>query len=566
MFLKRLAISNNFSLVREINFHKGLNLIVDETITTDSKESGNNVGKTTILRLIDYCFGGDGKNIYSDPEFKEKANTHIEQFLTENNIIITMVLTDSMDSPHTREIVVRRNFLKRSEKLLEINGEQQTVRDFPRELKRLIFDSTAKKPNLRQIISKNFRYEKNRLTNTVKVLSPYTRAEEYESLFLFWLGIDDDKNSRKQELLYKRRGEESLLTALRRETSLSQIEQSLIVLERTISELELRRDSFSVNVLYEEDLEHLNVTRCRISDLSTKVGGLEMRRSLILESKRELENEANTVEAKRVRELYEEAKLLLPDLQKTFEDTLKFHNSMVQSRMDFITKELPALEDELVRTKTHLSEKLAIESRLVDKLRKSGVVEELQSTISDIKDASERKGALEEQRRLWTSATESIQIINDELSTINRSLESKDELLQRRIAEFNKYFTNISSRLYGEQFILSSAWEDKGLALKISSIGGNLGTGKKRGQIAAFDLAYIQFADAEGIKCLHFVLQDQIENVHDNQISSILTNVVSEVNCQYVLPVLRDKLPDDIDVEAYAIVTLSQDDKLFRIP
>ena len=291
-----------------------------------------------------------------------------------------------------------------------------------------------------------------------------------------------------------------------------------------------------------------------------------MRRSLIVESKKDLENEASTLEAKRVRELYDEAQLLLPDLQKTFEDTLEFHNRMVQSRMDFITKELPALEDELRMVKGRLSEQLAGESRLAKKLRKSGVVEELQSIISDLNDAFEQKGALEEQRRMWASASEKIKTIDTELSSINESLDSKDELVQRRITEFNKYFADISSRLYGEKFILSSAREDKGLDLKISSIGGNLGTGKKRGQIATFDLAYIQFADAEGINCLHFVLQDQIENVHDNQISGLLSDVVSEVNCQYVLPVLRDKLPEGIDVAACAIVTLSQDDKLFRIP
>ena len=31
MFLKRLKIENKLGLIREIEFHKGLNLIVDET-------------------------------------------------------------------------------------------------------------------------------------------------------------------------------------------------------------------------------------------------------------------------------------------------------------------------------------------------------------------------------------------------------------------------------------------------------------------------------------------------------------------------------------------------------
>ena len=60
MFLKRLDIQNNDSIIRSINFHKGINLIIDETQTSDKKESGNNVGKTTVLRLIDFCLGGKG--------------------------------------------------------------------------------------------------------------------------------------------------------------------------------------------------------------------------------------------------------------------------------------------------------------------------------------------------------------------------------------------------------------------------------------------------------------------------------------------------------------------------
>ncbi len=83
--------------------------------------------------------------------------------------------------------------------------------------------------------------------------------------------------------------------------------------------------------------------------------------------------------------------------------------------------------------------------------------------------------------------------------------------------------------------------------------------------MASFDLSYIKFADEKGIPCLHFVLQDQIENVHSNQITNLLTEIVNEVNCQYVLPVLRDKLPKNIDISPLEILSLSQGDKLFKI-
>ena len=58
MFLKLLLISTPTKVIREINFHKGLNLIVDDTPNSETS-TGNNVGKTTILKLIDFCLGRD---------------------------------------------------------------------------------------------------------------------------------------------------------------------------------------------------------------------------------------------------------------------------------------------------------------------------------------------------------------------------------------------------------------------------------------------------------------------------------------------------------------------------
>ena len=159
MFLKSLKIENGESLIREIPFHSGINLIVDETNTSDRKQSGNNVGKTTVLRLIDYCLAGKGENIYKDPEFKDKSNNQIiENFLKGNNIIITLILKEDLEITLSKEIVIRRNFLSRKEKIQEINGEEYGNDEFPKKLKELIFNSSSQKPTFRQIISKNIHH------------------------------------------------------------------------------------------------------------------------------------------------------------------------------------------------------------------------------------------------------------------------------------------------------------------------------------------------------------------------------------------------------------------------
>lgn len=564
MFLKSLKIDNNGTVIRNIEFHKGINLIIDETKTSDRKESGNSVGKTTVLRLIDYCFGGDGKNIYQDTEFKQKSNTEVEQFLTNKNVVITMTLVKDINNSESDEVVIKRNFLQRQEKILEINNEQLKNEDFIKRLQELIFKTTCEKPKFRQIIAKNIRYEKNRLLNTLKVLH-FGKNEDYEALYLYWLGIEIDNNARKQTLIREKVIEENLQSRLKKDSTKSLIEQSLIVLNRKIESLEKKKDDLSINIRYKEEIHELNLTKSEINRLSTALSRLEFRKELILESKSDLAKDKADIDMKQVKAIYSEAKALIPNLQKTFEETLEFHNRMIDERIKYVTKELPEVESAILNLKRKMEEKLITEKTLSVSLKKKEFVEDINILVKELNDAYEQKGKYDEMNSMWESTEKKLGEIKKELENINAGISTKDGLIKERIQSFNKYFSDISNKLYGELFVLSEAKNDKGYDLNISSISGNLGTGKKKGQIAAFDLAYIQFADANNIECLHFILHDQIENVHDHQISNLLTEIVSNVNCQYILPVLRDKLPPDIDIDQYKVLSLSQSQKLFRI-
>lgn len=565
MFLKLLRIEHNDVLVREINFHKGINLIVDETKTASKKESGNNVGKTTVLRLIDYCLGGTGENIYKDAEFNQNRNIEIESYLKNNKIIVSLLLVDNIDHP-LEEICISRNFLSRQKKLIEINGERyKDEKALGKELKMRIFHSEEEKPTFRQIISKNIRDEKNRLQHTLKVLHATTTRDVYEPLFLFWLGIELEPGNHKDKLNRDRKVEENLQSRLKREGTLSMIEQSLIVIERSIQDLTARKESFNLNPSFESDLEALNQIKFDLNRLSIELSRWELRKELIIESKNELEKEKANIDTTQILNLYKEAKALLPNLQRTFEETLNFHNQMIGEKLKYVSKELPDLEKKIISLKREINDLLMNERKLSLALKKNGATDDLQTIITDLNAEFEKKGRNEELKRLWHQSIMNMSEIDTQLSHINEELISKDELIQKRVSIFNRYFSSITNKLYGEREILSANPTDTGYEFLITPVAGNPGTGKKKGQIAAFDLAYIQFADNLGIKCLHFVLNDQIENIHDNQINNLLLEIVSETNCQYILPVLRDKLPGDIDIDEYEVLTLSQFDKLFKI-
>jgi hypothetical protein len=99
---------------------------------------------------------------------------------------------------------------------------------------------------------------------------------------------------------------------------------------------------------------------------------------------------------------------------------------------------------------------------------------------------------------------------------------------------------------------------------KFNAFNTNFSSGKKQGEISCFDIAYTLYADEENIPCLHFLLNDKKELMHDNQLLNI-AKLVETKKLQFVASILKDKLPEELNKEEYFVVKLSQTDKLFRI-
>ncbi|MCP1253294.1 DUF2326 domain-containing protein [Elizabethkingia sp. S0634] len=566
MFLKRLIIENRTGTIRDITFQKGINLIVDETPESQTQQtSGNNVGKTTVLRLIDYCLGSKGESIYKDTEFSQQPNTTIENFLTNTEVLITLELVEDLDDDTSKKTTISRNFLKRNKKIQTINGENFTDdKKFDFELKKIIFKTEVDKPTFRQIISKNIRIDKDRMDKIVRVLGSFVGNEVYEALYLFWLGIKTDKAEEKRNLTDEKKRENSFRRRLRKEGELALIEQKLAFHNDKIMELDEQKKNFNLNKNYDEDIEKLNNVKYNLNKVSTEISQLEVRRELIIESKDDLEHEYASINTNQIKSLYDKANALIPNIQVSFEETLKFHNELISEKLDYITKELPDLEHKLKSLHADLSKLLNQEYTLTTKIQKSGVTEDLEKIVTELNKQYERKGNLEEQKRLWEVSNEKLERIVNELNLINNDITSDDDLIKSRVTQFNKYFTKMSEVLYDENYILTPIQKDVGYDLIVTNIEGNPSTGKKKGQIAAFDFAYIQFADDLDIRCLHFILHDQLENIHDNQLNT-LVEVAIGINGQYIVPILRDKIPVNINVSQYEVLSLSQNDKLFKL-
>ena len=567
MFLKKLSIYNNKGIIREIFFKRGVNLIVDETNETQRLQStGNNVGKTTVLRLIDYCLGAKGDEIYKDSEFSGQPNTDIEVFLKQTEVVITLEMVEELNGEEENVISISRNFLKQKQKKQTINGVSYSDEEFTKKLEELIFHTTINKPSFRQMIAKNIRITPERMTNILKVLVKFTKTEESEALYLFWLGIDTASSAEKAKLIEKRQQEKRFQNRLKNESKgdLAFIEQQLVFLAGQIAELEKQKDDFNLNERYEEDIKMLNDTKKRLNNIASEISVLEERKNLILESKTDLEAQYTNINTQQIALLYEKAKVLIPSLQVSFEQTVQFHNDLLTEKLAYITRELPTINQQLKSLNISLEEHRTKEISLTQKVKKMGVWDSLERIIATLNSLYERKGNLEKQKEYWIMSYQTMEAIDADLKAIDSDIASNNLLMENRITLFNKYFSKMSNILYGEHYLLFQKKKENGYDLAIQNIEGNPSAGKKKGQIAAFDFAYIQFADELAIRCLHFILHDQLENIHDNQLNTLF-EVANHLNGQYIVPILRDKVPENIDISPYTILTLSQDDKLFKI-
>ncbi|MDR3630004.1 MAG: DUF2326 domain-containing protein [Desulfocapsaceae bacterium] len=573
MFLKDLTVSSHSEVIRSIDFHNGINLIVDETPNAQGTETGNNVGKTTVLRLVDFCLGADAKQIYTDPENKKEEYKLVKDFLIDNKVIITLVLKEDLSRESSPEIRIERNFLSKKQKIQKINGVAKTDDEFEKALTDILFPSHfGKKPTFRQIISHNIRYKDLSINNTLKTLDRYTSDAEYETLYIFLLGCDFDQGDTKQELLTQIRLEQTFKNRLEKNQTKSAYETALAILEQEIEVLDCRKSSFNLNENFETDLNRLNQVKYQINMLSSEIGRLSIRRDLINETMQDLEKSVSHIDLRQLEQIYQQATDRIAGIQKTFEELCTFHNRMIAEKVKYIAKDLPRLNAEIKSKSEGLGRLLQEEMDLSTAISRSESFEGLEILITELNEKYRKKGEYENTIKQLTEVETNLAKLNQRLGDIDNALFSHDfeQVIKDQVKKFNRYFSSISQTLYGEQYALKvdPIINKKGQRLyKFSTFDtnfANLSSGKKQGEISCFDIAYTLFADEENISCMHFLLNDKKELMHDNQLLKI-AKLVSKKNIQFVASILKDKLPEELNQEEYFVVKLSQADKLFRI-
>ena len=567
MYLSKLTISSPGKVIRDIEFHKGLNLIVDETLE-NTTGTGNNVGKTTVLRLIDYCLGGDVDGIYRNPEDKHESYVLVKDFLTGNNVIVTLILVDDLDTP-SKKVVIERDFKTGRSSLIRINGKDVTRKDFVAKLESAIFPEVkTETPSFRQIIAHNIRIDNLRLENTLKTLT-MGKNEEYEALYLFMFGCPNDSAARKTQLAQELVTEKKYKRRMERNRSKNEYKAAISVIESDIEKLVERKDTLNINENLQQDIDNLNALRAQINKVTSRTSLLSMRRELINETVESFDKQNFGEDVVQLEMIYKQASAYVPKMQRTFKELVDFHNTMLENKKAFVAQELPSIQEEIESLSVELERLKEKETVMAEKVLKSDTYEELEGIIVQLSELSRRKGEFESYISQIEMAEKAIKEKCEEMKKIDDGLFTEDfaQRLDAQRDKFNKIFSEVSHEIYNEQYIISYEVDtQKGKQLykfHITDVA-NFSSGKKQGEISCFDIAYTVFADQEGIPCLHFILNDKKELVHGNQLNKF-AEAVNKYNVQFVCSMLYDKLPPVLRKDEHVVVRLSQDSKLFRI-
>lgn len=569
MLIERLIVrkkSPSEKIIRDIKFNlKGLSLIVDNT-PDEANKSGNNVGKTTAIKIIDLCLGAKSiKELYYDSDTRSE-NTKVKNFLSSYKVQAELIL---LDCEYNCRYSIKRDLFLQGKKY--IGQKEMSEQEFWDELKEILFGIKEHKPTFRQLIPKFVRLSNTSEDSIVKFLPPMTSKNVYDTIYCVLFQIYEEQFvSQKAEIISQLNDCRKTIMMLEKSKgmgSLSILKQSLELIENDIKKYYSKRDNMSYIDEYKNELNAKRNLSERIDNFQKKMQLLEFEISIIKESIDQLLQEKDNIDLNILQKIYIEAKSYIPKLHKKFEDVLNFHNAMIQNKIDFIKEQL-SVKEKLLQMYINQTDDLIKEKEKVTlDVLDEGLLDELNLINREIEALSQKKGEIIKSITLLEEQGK----IQDELNKKLKDIESEIDrsVAEDKIKKFNQIFSGYCEKLYHEKYLFAynQNWDKENkFPISIASLDGNVGTGKKKAVIVAFDLAYMQYAIMMQIKCPHFVIHDKMENTHINQLKTIF-DISQSIDGQYIIPILRERI-NKIDkkyIDEYKVLELSESNKFFNI-
>ncbi|EOZ2783168.1 DUF2326 domain-containing protein [Escherichia coli] len=565
MRLNKLIILKNDSLVREVTFKDGLNLIVNKR--TSGKDSGNSVGKSTLSRVLDYLFMSSGHDIYHDAEFGKDIPEIVS--LINNNVLKFSLDFNTVENK--KAVVSRIISIDDKNSKYFLNDVEVDKKQYSEFIAQAVFGLTTDKPSLRNVSHKFIRNTNDKMQKTLNFLHGNTTPDVYDLLYLFLFGFNGFPLIKKKGDFNKEiKKQKTYLAAYRNPNRETVLAKMIKPLKKEIAEAERNIKNFDFKDSHDESLKKLSEIQKNISDYSLSYASLNMRVRNIEESILSLKNNITQLVENDLMEIYNSAGIYFNgELKRTYEEMVLFHNDIIKNKISFLESELLKKKEEIETVNKKINDLHEQESSLFRTIKEPETLKSINQLFNKLTELRENLASIESNLSRINDTNALIKSLEDSREKLLLEIELAVQGLEKNIEIFNEFFGDLTKEIYGERYIFDLSFDvDKGKCnFDISCVTPNSNGGKKKGEITAFDLAYIKFVDKIKLKRPTFVIHDSIEDVDVNQIRDIFFEA-NNINGQYIVSILSDKFSEDADMKmmmSNSILELSSTNKFFKV-
>ncbi|HIB0492003.1 TPA: DUF2326 domain-containing protein [Escherichia coli] len=565
MRLNKLIILKNDSLVREVTFKDGLNLIVNKR--TSGKDSGNSVGKSTLSRVLDYLFMSSGHDIYHDAEFGKDIPEMVS--LINNNVLKFSLDFNTVENK--KAVVSRIISIDDKNSKYFLNDVEVDKKQYSEFIAQAVFGLTTDKPSLRNVSHKFIRNTNDKMQKTLNFLHGNTTPDVYDLLYLFLFGFNGLPLIKKKGDFNKEiKKQKTYLVAYRNPNRETVLAKMIKPLKKEIAEAERNIKNFDFKDSHDESLKKLSEIQKNISDYSLSYASLNMRVRNIEESILSLKNNITQLVENDLMEIYNSAGIYFNgELKRTYEEMVLFHNDIIKNKISFLESELLKKKEEIETVNKKINDLHEQESSLFRTIKEPETLKSINQLFNKLTELRENLASIESNLSRINDTNALIKSLEDSREKLLLEIELAVQGLEKNIEIFNEFFGDLTKEIYGERYIFDLSFDvDKGKCnFDISCVTPNSNGGKKKGEITAFDLAYIKFVDKIKLKRPTFVIHDSIEDVDVNQIRDIFFEA-NNINGQYIVSILSDKFSEDADMKmmmSNSILELSSTNKFFKV-
>jgi len=556
MKLSKIYSNKNF---KNIEFNDKFNAVI-AFIESKEKKDTHNLGKTSLLRVIDFLllakinksndklFGNDffiGQTFYG--EFKLNSGKYL-------------LIKRSVDLPTKISFKLLDNKIEGFVTNIIWDIEDLTFEKAREKLNEYLGFNVLEKWNYRKSITYFLRSQQDYL-DVFKLNKFKGKHKDWKPFVFELLGFNGDLIKEKLEIEEDIDELNKKLQVLKNEAQIDtsekdRLEGLLEIKQNELSDIEKLIDVFN---FYGEDLETNKIIVEQIDNRIQALNSERYRISFEIDKiKKSLSNIIDDVDLNEVNILFEELNTFFPkELKKKYEDLTRFQKTITLERKNYLTENLDNLINEFKETNEELK-----------------VLEEKKSSLLEVLIQKDSYQKFKEYQKKLTNIEVEVELIKNKLKAIDNSLliekeiEQKKELIkikiealeqalrERKHSNINKIFNSIIKEILDTNALISLKLNKQGNVdfsadyqnpndlIKTSEA---QGTTYKKLLCVAFDLSLlINYSDKSFYK---FVYHDGVLEGLDDRIKTryinLVKNICNQYSLQYILTLIDSDLPQN---------------------